>query len=355
MLRDDTNDEIIWHYYPAAEFPSLAARWQALCDATIDSPLLSADFVNLALAHFGHGDELVCLGERNGVTVVGTILQKTGPCAWQTFQPSQMPLGPWLQSPTESIANMAKGLLRQLPGPALLLGITQLDPDFYPRKDEPSLMTMDFITTGRILLTPDMATFMAGDTIKKNPKPAAALMRRMRKAIESYGMITLEVGTRADGARTFIDSYAAIESRGWKGAEGTALVPGDIQTSFYTELLERFATRGEARMYTLKFGSTPVAHQLALAKGNAIVLLKTTYDQNYRNFGPGVIQTYRIIESIINENRGFRVIEIYGRFNDSQKLWVGETRSIYHANAYRFPLLSKLHCIWITHRRQNKE
>ncbi len=346
--RDNVLGEITWHCFPAKEFPSLATQWQALCDATIGSPLLSADFVDVALSHFGRGDELVCLGERRGATVAGAILQRKGLLAWQTFQPSQMPLGPWLQSPAESTAEVASSLLRQLPGAALLLDITQLDSDFYPPKDGPALMTVDSITTGRVLLASDMDAFMASDPVKGNPKLAAELMRRMRKAEKLHGTIALEVNNTADGARAFIDNYAAIESRSWKAAGGSAIASGDKQARFYTALMERIAPTGAARMYTLKFGTIPVAHQIATAGNGVVVLLKTTYDPDYRNLGPGVIQTYRIIESIIDEGRDFRAVEMYGRYNDSQKLWVGETRSIYHANVYRFGLLASLHRTWIT-------
>lgn len=346
--------EITWHCFPSAEFPSLAARWQALCDATIGSPLLSADFVDVALSHFGRGDELVCLGERRGATIAGTILQRKGAIAWQTFQPSQMPLGPWLQSPGDSTAEIAGSLLRQLPGAALWLDITQLDSGFYPQNDGPNLMTVDSITTGRVLLAPDMDTFMAGNTIKSNPKPTAALMRRMRTAQQLHGTITLEVSTAADGAKEFVNNYAAIESRSWKAAGGSAIVSGDPQAKFYTALMERLAPTGAARMYTLKFGNIPVAHQIAVAGDGVVILLKTTYDPDYRNLGPGVIQTYRIIENIIDERRAFRSVEMYGRFNESQKLWVGETRAIYHANVYRFKSLALLHRAWIAHKRERK-
>lgn len=350
MPNDGSPEEIIWHFFPAAEFATLSTRWQTLCDATIGSPLLSADFVELTLTHFGRGDELVCLGERRGTTVAGAILQRKRPTVWQTFQPGQLPLGPWLQPPVESPAAVAGSLLRQLPGIALLLGITQLDSDFYPRDKGSNVTTVDSITTGRVLLAPDMDSFIAGESVRRNPKPKAALVRRMRAAEKSHGTITLEVNTSADGAKTLIDNYAAIESRSWKAAEGSAITPGDLQAQFYTALMERLAPQGVARMYTLKFGATPVAHQIAITGNEVVVLLKTAYDPDYASFGPGVIQFYRIIESVINENRAFRAIEIYGRYNDSQKLWVGATRSIYHANVYRFGSLASLHRAWTTAR-----
>jgi len=352
--RDATTSELIWRFFPASEFSALAPRWQALCDATIGSPLLSADFLETALRHFGHGDELICLAERSGETVAGVILRKKNLFAWQTFQPSQMPLGPWLQRPQENLAMVATSLLRQLPGVALFLAVTQLDSDFYPKEDADGLMAVDSITTGRVLLAPDMETFMGTGAVKENAKLAAELMRRMRKAEKSHGTIALKVETAQEDATDFVNRYAAIESRSWKAAGGSAIAPDDAQARFYADLMQRSARTGAARMYTLKFGDIAVAHQIAIAKNGVLVLLKTTYDPDFRSLGPGVIQTYHIIKDAIAGDRDNHFVEMYGRFNDSQKLWVAETRTIYHANVYRSHLLTSLHHKWITLRSRKK-
>lgn len=353
--NSDVANRLIWHFYRVSDFSGLSHRWQALNDATIASPLLSADFTETALRHFGRGDELICLAESSGEIVAGTILQKKNLFTWQTFQPSQMPLGPWLQHSQEDLASIGSSLLRQLPGVALILSITRLDSDFYPQRNSSRVMAVDSITTGRVRLAPDMDAFVSTGPVKDNPKLYSELMRRMRKAEKEHGQIILDVETSSTAAKAFVNRYAAIESRSWKAAGGSAITPDDAQAIFYSDLMERLAPKGEARMYTLKFGDVLVAHQIATAKEDVLILLKTTYNPDFRNLGPGVIQTYQIVKHAIESMSGLRIVEMYGRFNDSQKLWVAETRAIYHANLYRFNFLSTLHRKWIALRSHGED
>lgn len=345
QTKPNTAGKPVWSFYPAAYFSDIAAKWQSLCDKTTGSPVLSADFVATALKHFGKGDELVCLAENSEGIVAGAVLTRINPLIWQTFQPSQMPLGPWLQNRDASLADTAASLLRQLPGPAIVLGVTQIDPDFYPVEVRPNYLIINSILTGRIVMAADLKSHMSSGSVAENPKLAAELMRRMRKAEKNHGVVSLKVETTPESAKDFVNHYAAIESRGWKGDEGTALVPDDQQARFYSDLMSRFARRSNARMYTLRFGELAVAQQIAVTGSEVMVLLKTTYEPEFRSLGPGVIQMYKIIEDAFVTNRAPRVIELYGPFNDSQKLWVKNEhkRMVYHANIYRFSQLQNLH------------
>ncbi|MDI6746523.1 MAG: GNAT family N-acetyltransferase [Rhodocyclaceae bacterium] len=344
-------DNATWQFIPAADFPAAAGKWQALCDATLRTPLLSADFVATALLHFGRGDELVCIASGPDGPVAGAILQRKNPLVWQTFQPSQMPLGPWLQPIDSDFATVAQSLLRRLSLPAMVLAVTQLDPDFYPRPTGNSIEVLDSITTGKTRLAADMQQFMLVGGVNGNKSLVSELMRRMRKAEKDHGPITLQKETTVEAADEFVSQYASTESRGWKGLAGTALIPKAKQANFYADLMRRFATRNAARMYTLKFGATPVARQIAITGENVLILLKTTYEPEFRNLGPGVTLQYRLIDDVHQNDKSIRIIEPYGPFNESQKLWVSGTRVIYHANVYRFQYLAALHRYWMAKHR----
>ena len=345
-------DDVSWHFTRATDFASVAARWQALCDATLRTPLLSADFVATALLHFGRGDELVCIASGPDGPVAGAILYRKNRLVWQTFQPSQMPLGPWLQPVGCNFAALSLSLLAHLPLPAAVLAVTQLDPDFYARPTGKNFEVLDSITTGKTIVAADMQQFMKVGGANGNQRLASELMRRMRKAEKDHGPIILDKETAVAAADEFVSQYASMESRGWKGLAGSALAPRDRQANFYTDLMRRFAARNAARMYTLKFGATPAARQIAVTGDNALILLKTTYEPAFRNLGPGVTLQYRLIEDIHQSEKTIKVIEPYGPFNESQKLWVSSTRVIYHANVYRFGFLASLHRRWMMARRR---
>ena len=328
--------DVIWVLYPAKNFAEVSRTWQALCDVSARSPLLSSDFVAVALKHFGRGDELVCIAKTARGVVAATILRRNNLVSWQAFQPSQMPLGPWIQVEGMDPQTLMQSLLHALPGYALTLGLTQLDPQFSPRPGAALMLTMDSYTTGEIDLPDSRELFKTS----LNSKPFS---RRMRKAEKEIGPITLTCETNPDAVAAFVLQYASMESRGWKGLTGTALQANDAQSNFYVDLLRRFTERGQARMFTLKMGDRTVAAQMAIAANGTLLLLKTTYEPELKSLGPGVILHYYISLDGFHQQERVERIEFYGPINESQKMWLTGNRTIYHVNTYRSAILLKAH------------
>lgn len=332
-----------WQFMPADRFTSLSEKWQLLCDRSVSSPLLSADFFEIALRHFGNGTEVICIAEDKGEVIAAAILQRQNWLTWGTFQPSQIPLGSWLNMRKVDLATILHTLRRALPFPAMILGVTQLDTMFWSKPVGKTVLTLDSISTGEIDLpdTPDEFEQSI------NSKP---FNRRMRKAEKEIGPITLITQTEMADVDTYVNLFASMESRGWKGAAGTALAPGDAQSKFYADLLRRFAGNGRARMFTLRMGSRDVAAQIAIAENGVLYLLKTTYEPDLRSFGPGVILHFFISMWCFQQETQIRRIEFYGPLNESQKMWVTGSRSIYHVNTYGTALAAKAHSYWMARR-----
>jgi CelD/BcsL family acetyltransferase involved in cellulose biosynthesis len=336
-----------WKFMPATEFPSISREWQQLCNRSLRSPLLSADFIEVALRHFGRGDEMICFAETATGTVAATILQRKNYLVWDSFQPSQMPLGSWLQLRELDFPAMLKSLLHTLPLPTVMLAVTNLDSRFWPRPKGEALLTVDAITTGEIELPDSSEEFMQS----LNCKP---FNRRMRKAEREIGPLSLTTQTEADAVDAYVNLYASMECRGWKGASGTALAPNNGQTKFYADLLRRFAATGRARMFTLKMGARDVAAQMAIAEDDVLYLLKTTYEPELRSLGPGVLLQYFItLYGYAHEPR-IKHIEFYGPLNESQKMWITGSRPIYHLNTYRSNLFTGPHRYLIDRRARSK-
>lgn len=339
--------DLRWSFLPGTEFPGISEKWQTLANHSIQSPLLSADFVDVSLRHFGRGDELICIAETQAGPVAATILHRKNGLVWETFQPSQMPLGLWLQLPQLNFSAVMQSLLRDLPLPGMMLGATHLDPQFFPKPPPEALFTFESITTGEIDLPETAADYLKS----LPPKPLNRLIRRLKRAEREMGPVTLTTQTAPDDADEFVNLYASIESRSWKGEEGTSLRPNDKQSRFYADLMRRFAATGHARMFTLNIGERQVAAQIAIADNDVLYLLKTTYDPELRSLGPGVMLHYYITLHGYEQPTRIRRIEYYGPLNESQHMWITGSRGIYHANAYRAPLLAKFHGHLIKRRR----
>ena len=162
-----------WSCHPIDRLPDWLPAWQALLKQVSDTPLLEPAFILPLLEHFGDGQErLLCCGEPSAPIALA-IMSPRGRLAWETFQPSQAPLGMWLHDPKYSFAQLLPGMLRALPGFPLLAGVTQQDPALVPRPEVGGCIeTLDYIRTACV---PIQGTFdeywsARGKNLRQNMK-----------------------------------------------------------------------------------------------------------------------------------------------------------------------------------------
>ena len=70
-------------------------------------------------------------------------------------------------------------------------------------------------------------------------------------------------------------------------------------------------------------------------------MLKTTYNEDYRLYGPGSLMRCEILRRVFDARR-FRWIEFLGRLQSWQIKWCDEIRTISHVNYYRWPFLANI-------------
>jgi CelD/BcsL family acetyltransferase involved in cellulose biosynthesis len=333
-----------WRVVPAAELPAWPEhleRWRRLHRESAGSPLLAPEFVLPLLAVFGTGREVLAWRERDGETDVMAILAPSRPGAWNTFQPAQAPVGLWLQRDAGARGASLPGLLRALPGAALMLGVTQCDPMLMerPAHGDGGLRTMDYIETARVTLS---ASF--DDYWNTRGKNLRANLRKQRKRLQDDGVATrLQASRAAHEMAAAVEDYGRLESAGWKAKDGTAVGAENDQGRFYRAMLEAFAGIGAACVYRYFIGERLAAMDLCVEGGGCIVVLKTAYDESIGNgLSPALLMREEATRDIIEAGR-FERIEFYGRVMEWHLRWTGEVRTMYHLNAYRWPWLGRLH------------
>lgn len=327
-----------WTLHPIAKFSEQAAAWDALAQATPGAPFLESAFLQPALATFGTGDETLCLHHSAGQLDAAAIVQRGAKGMWETFQPSQLPLGAWLAAPGVDLVATAEALVAALPGLTLGLGLTQLDPRFYPRPtDSAKVRTLDYIDTAWVDLEGPFDTYWEarGKNLRQNT-------RKQRNKLQAEGTATrLECVTAvADVAQALAD-YGALESAGWKTAEGTAIHPDNAQGKFYRQMLENYCAQGRGRIYRYWFGDKVVAMDLCISDATAIVILKTTYDEAYKQVSPSTLMRQDEFAQLFSEAK-FKRIEFYGKVMEWHTRWTLNARTVYHATLYRWGMLKTL-------------
>lgn len=328
-----------WAIVPAAQFAAHAQRWQALNAATVDTPLLEPAFVAPLLAHFGSGRELLAAYTEAGETIAMAIVQQGRSGVWETFQPSQAPIGMWLQRPAASTEFLAASLMARLPGFPLVLSLTQRDPALESRPAESRrISTLDYISTGRVPVAGSFDDYWAA-----RGKNLRANLKKQRARLEREGVaLRMDVVRDADGVAGAVAGYAQLEQSGWKAANGTAVGVDNAQGRFYRDLLEGFCRLGRGAVYRYWFDDRLVATDLCIEGGGMLVVLKTAYDDTVpATLSPALLMREEQFRAVFDGGQA-TVIEFYGKMMEWHTRWTDDVRTMYHVTAYRWPSLRKL-------------
>ena len=327
-----------WKFLPASTFPDYAHSWDGINAQGFNSPLLRSEFIRPLLKYFGNGEEILAILEQANRPVAMTILTRTRSCAWQTFQPSQCPVGAWVSLPDAPITEILRSLLSSAPGFTLSFGLSQQDPDLLTRPHHHNAFrTLDYIQTAKITVKGDFERYWS-----ERGKNLRHTTKRLGNRLEREGIVTrLEHLTHAEEVALALNDYTRLESTGWKAKAGTAVLEDNVQGRFYRELLENFSERGEGHIYRYWYGDSIVAMDLCISGTGSLIILKTAYDESHNTTSPATLMHQEIFKRIFDE-QAFTVIEFYGRVMDWHLRWTDEVRTMYHLNVFRWPLLARL-------------
>lgn len=329
---------MIWTVLPVEKFSEYVTQWDNLARSIPGTPFLESAFLQPLLEVFGTGQERLCMLQENGQLRAASIMQPARTATWQTFQPSQLPLGAWISDGHTDLAAASSSLLLQLPGLVLGVGASQMDPLLIARPEQTGrLRTQDYIATAWVDIEGSFEAYWdgRGKNLKQNT-------RKQRNKLQSEGVIPrLECITSAEQVAGAIADYGQLESAGWKGADGTAIAAENAQGQFYRSMLENFCARGRGRIYRYWFDDKVVAMDLCIHDDVALVVLKTAYDESFRSVSPSTLMRQEQFQQLFEEQK-FRRIEFFGKIMEWHTRWTSQSRTIYHATAYRWAWLKAL-------------
>lgn len=320
-----------WTLHPALPtFDRYREPWDRLNASRGGSILLDSAFVGLALRHFARPQARLAVSEHPaGVSLALVEPSRLG--FWQTFQPSQAPLGLLLLDSGPDARTQLRALFRSLPGYVLGLAVLRLDPELASLPlSAPEHEPVEYITTSRLTLTGTFADYWR----TRSHNLVHNLARQRRRLAEQRIDIRLIADRKPEQMAEGIRTYGALESAGWKGRQGSAVSIDNPQGRFYRDLLEHFAGRDEAVIYRLEMNGCPVAAALALERHATLYLLKITYDEQVPRCSPGLLLHEEMLRLLYAERR-VKVIEYYGHYSDWHRKWTADTRPMFHLNVYR--------------------
>jgi CelD/BcsL family acetyltransferase involved in cellulose biosynthesis len=321
------------------EDADLACAWDGLNASRLDLPFLASHAVATALQCLGQGDERLLVGSDVDGVAAMFVVQRCGIGRWQTFQPSQVPLGIWVARPEHELPDLSDAALRNALGACLVFSVTQVDPRMADRPDDgPTSTASDYIETAWVDIAGSFDDYWAA-----RGKNLRANMRKQRNRLEAEGVVAeLKVLEQRDEMTAALARYGQLESAGWKSDQGTAIHPDNAQGRFYLQLLQVGAALGEAVVYEYLFDGRTVAMHLCLRRGQELVILKTTYDERIdKSLSPAFLLHEDELRCFFAQGQPER-LEYYGRLMDWHTRWTGERRTLYHLTHYRWAWLKRL-------------
>jgi CelD/BcsL family acetyltransferase involved in cellulose biosynthesis len=115
---------------------------------------------------------------------------------------------------------------------------------------------------------------------KKRLKEWSRQMRRLRERGD------VEFRIVRDSSAT--EPFFALEAKGWKGGQGTALGADPGLAAFTRSMLDSLAQQGKLAVHLLELDGEALAAGLLLRSGERAFYWKTAYDESYSEYSPGV-------------------------------------------------------------------
>lgn len=332
-----------WSFRPALKnFEAARGDWDSLNHSQYDHILLDSGFVAPLLRHFGSGD--VLLGTNTSSLRPGMLLvTRKALGIWETFQPSQAPIGLFVAGSRDDASKFFPDILRRLPGPAVQLAILQQDSAFgalSPNLADSQLEAVQFAETAGLTVQGTFEKYWAerNDDLRRN------MMRRIRRLEKQGSQLELSTLTEPGDVAEAIREYGRMEAQGWKGRNGTAISEDNDQAHFYRDVMEYFCARGEGYIYRVHLDGRLIGSELYIMRNGMLVGLKTTFDESLRELSPGFLMKYLIIRQVFAEAKA-NTIEFYGPVKDWHGKWATHVRPLFHFNYFRYRWVRNLRAI----------
>jgi len=314
-------------------------EWDSLNLGRSNHLLLDSRFVGPLLRHFGGSEVILGISQESRKPGMALLVKKhLG--IWETFQPSQAPMGLVIFGYQDDTGEGLLELTRALPGLPLELAVLQQDPCHtpFPRGlSIPQVQYVDYIHTARLPVNGTFEDYWKtrGTNLRHN------LARRRRRMAEQKFDLELKACREPEGVAECIRDYGRLESYGWKGKDGTAVSEDNAQGAFYREVFEAFCESGEGVIYQWRLNGKVAATDLCLERAGMMIVLKTAYDEEMSAQSPALMMREEILQRVFAE-RSVRVVEFYGRVMDWHTKWCDDVRTMYHVNCFREPWIAQM-------------
>ncbi len=124
-------------------------------------------------------------------------------------------------------------------------------------------------------------------------------LRRQHKRLAELGALSFARSNGQGDLDAWANDFLALERRGWKGKEGSALDCDDSNREFFRTILRGAAAAGKLELLSLNLNDKPIAMLATFITPPGAFSFKTAFDEDYARFSPGVmlqIENLKLLE-----------------------------------------------------------
>ena len=132
-------------------------------------------------------------------------------------------------------------------------------------------------------------------------------LRRQWRRLEAQGQVECRWLAAGNSPTHWIDGFLALEAKGWKGANDSAMASKANQIPFFRSVVAEMHARGRALLGGLALDGRWIAMNCSLraaAPDGGAFAFKTTYDESLGRFAPGLLLEVEFVRRLFERSDG---------------------------------------------------
>lgn len=308
---------------PASPETDPIAAWEALAATAGELPTQDAPWALASFEAFGGGRQILDVGGGDGLRALVPAVRQASVLEYAGARGLGEPVDLLADSP-ESLAALAAALA-ETGAPLLIERLPAGSPTIAALREA-------YGPKARFLESekPDFPTIVLGESWQEPgggmSSSRRSALRRSRRKLEQLGDVAVELLAPEPGqVDELLQDALLIESRSWKGQEGTAIAFVPRVADFTHRYAMELAARGSLRIDFLRVGGRRVAMQIGLVWRNRHWLFKIGYDAAYASGSPGQVLLGEAVAAAARA--GLETYELMGSRADWTDAWTKDVRS----------------------------
>lgn len=289
------SSRVEWHGGRAA-LAALAPRWDELASGD-PTPYSASDWLLPWLDAFaGRRRAVLCTVWRGAELVAGLPLLRAGAGRLATPTNDHTPVFRPVFRDADALATLLAAVVDGAGGGALRVGALDADDT-----TATALLSAAQGRERRTLVEPQHVSpyvdlTVGEDAYRQAMRKRLADQERRRRRLHRDHTVRVLAVERPAGLERHLEQGFRLEAAGWKGRAGSAILSSPVTAAFYRDLARRQDRLGQLRVSALWVDGELAAFDLALVAGGRYHLLKTTYDEQRRHLGTGMILRLEVVE-----------------------------------------------------------